>query len=204
MEVLTFTPAYTDTPPWAINIYDLFDSNQNSWPTRYDFPSSCGNENLTIQSGKLVWNLQGAPNCFVYELPETGELSDFSYFVDVQRISGSDKSDYGIVYRQKGALCYFFGVLDNSQEYGFLVHRQDGWKNLINWQSSTTIRPNAVNRIGVVARGAEFQFFINATMVAKYSDDTLSNGAVGIGAEPRLSGTQLMLAYDNFQLNGNR
>ena len=204
IEVLTFTPAYMDTPPWAINIYDLFDSNQNSWPTRYDFPSSCGNENLNIQSGRLVWNLQGAANCFVYELPETGAFSDFSYFVDVQRLSGSANSDYGIVYRQKGALCYFFGILDNSQEYGFLVHQQDGWKNLINWKSSSLIRPGAVNRIGVVASGAEFQLFINATMVATYSDDTLSIGAVGIGAEPHLSGTQLQLAYDNFELNGNR
>ena len=199
----THTPINTPTPTWGVNIFDSFDSDENNWPTKV-FLDSCGREIMQIQNGKLVWNLKNSKDCYYWEISETGAFTDFNYSIDVQQITGLAESNYGIIFRDQGdSGQYFFDITNDYQEYAFFLYQQDSWTTLIDWTSSPSIRPGDVNRIGVVAQDSVFQFYINGTMVATFSDDTLSSGAVGVAADPGSSGTELILEYDNFELHGN-
>lgn len=204
LSILLSTRTHSPTPGWEVNINDPFDSNENSWPAKANFRYSCGVEDMYIQDGKLVWKLATAVDCFWWELPELEAFSNFSYFVDIERISAPADSDYGIVFReQENGSLYSFLISDLTQTYAFFLYQQESWKTLINFTSNNSIKSNDVNRIGVIARGSEFQLFINGTIIATYSDFTLSSGAVGVAVEPRGSGAETILEFDNFELNAN-
>jgi hypothetical protein len=59
--------------------------------------------------------------------------------------------------------------------------------NLIAWTSDSNIRPgaNAVNRIGVLAKGSQFTLFINGKQVGETTDGSFGTGGFGILIGPR-------------------
>jgi hypothetical protein len=197
----TPTATFTPTPDWAVKIEDAFDSNKNSWPIIDSASYSCGVENMHIQYGKLMWNMAASQNCFWYELPKTGVFGDFSFFIDVQRTFGPEDNDFGVVFHELNGQYYYFGITDSYQQYAVSIYQNNTWTDWIFWTYSTAIRPNAVNRIGIVARGSEYQFFINGVMVADKSDTSLPSGEIGVAAEARDPGTELRLEWDNLELN---
>jgi hypothetical protein len=198
------TPIYTSTPEWAININDTFDSNKYSWPMIDNVSYSCGIENMYMQDGKLIWDLAASKSCSWNEIPKkTGIFGDFSFFIDVQRISGPTNSDYGVIFRDLSGQHYFFTITDSLQQYSLSIYQQNNWSSLINWTPSSAIRNDAVNRLGVVFRGSQIQLFINGTMVASYSNDVLPSGGIGVIADTGDSGTELKLEYDNLELGWN-
>jgi hypothetical protein len=54
--------------------------------------------------------------------------------------------------------------------------------NLIAWTSNSHIKPgaNAINRVGVLAKGSHFTLFINGTQIGEVTDSSFSSGGFGI------------------------
>ena len=207
----TRTPTRTSTPaispvqtlssPTQIKIYDTFVSYANGWPYRDNYSDDCGVENFNIQVGILKWDLVNKNDCLWYEKPQLGVLGDFNYFIDVRHISGDPTDDYGVIFHDQGSEYYYFGISEGNQDFLFSIYTQGAWKSLVDWTDSSVIRNGEVNRIGVIAKGPIYQFYINDSMVATYDDDTLLYGENGVAAEPR--GQEMVLEYDNFELTAN-
>lgn len=54
--------------------------------------------------------------------------------------------------------------------------------NLIAWTSNSNIKPgaNAVNRVGVLAKGSHFVLYVNGVQIGEISDATYANGGFGL------------------------
>src|SRR5574341_311519 len=60
------------------------------------------------------------------------------------------------------------------------LHSTDGWEVLIDWTPHPAISADSPNRLEVIGQGMYFTFNINNAFVADYSDERLSQGAVGL------------------------
>ena len=199
----SLTPTDTLDPAWSVHINDNFDTNRFYWPlVGYDL-GTCSSGTLKIENGKLIWSLNSPVGCSASETPSFGNLGDFRFFVDIRRTSKTDNSDYGISFRSQGGEYYYFGFSEDQMAYRISKVSQGILTDLVAWRPTTAIRSGDVNRIGVVAQGSIFTFYINGIPVDSYFDSVLSWGGVGIAASLPSGGSSMTLEVDNLELNAN-
>lgn len=183
---------------WRVVLKDTFDSNKNNWyvkPTDDEYAKTI----YEIKNGKYTWDstaYQGVINQI--SIGDTS-LSDFYLSVDIQQVSGPNSADYGVTFREDtNSNFYYFGI-DGRGEYGFSLYNKD-WSTLINWTSSSLIRPGQANRITVLAEGSHFTFFINDQYLTEMSDDTLKNGTTALAIEEANKDDHAVFEFDNVEL----
>jgi hypothetical protein len=94
--------------------------------------------------------------------------------------------EYGIVFRATARTdadtCYVFGITSDGK-YRFRKEVEGKWaaSSLIPPTASQYINPGqAKNRLGVLAKGTSFSFYINGELVNTFNDVSITQGAVGI------------------------
>jgi hypothetical protein len=108
--------------------------------------------------------------------------------------------EYGLIFRQTSDDDYYLFEVNGSNEYALYLHSLDGWEVLIDLTAHPAISTNSPNKFEVIAKGAYFAFNINDTFVADYSDERLSQGAVGILVGLTNSGEEATWEFDDFEL----
>ena len=190
---------------WQIKVEDDFSSNTNGWPVGFD-QGQYGSSNLSIQNGKLVWEVTSVDNCWYWWYPDLPTVSDFDASMDVQRTEGSTTGDYGMVVRLNGDQnsFYYFGINDTNQEYAFFLYQNDNWTTIHDWTYNSSIGSGKINRIGVNAIGSRFVFSINGNEVGNADNARLASGQLGILAKLYDSAENIKVECDNLVLQGNR
>lgn len=131
--------------------------------------------------------------------------TDFNVQVDVQLISGSLDSSYGILIRkQEGGAFYRFSVTGSGL---FGVERRDGAGNWVNynssnrWERATALNTglNAPNRLRVSAIGSIIIFSVNDAVLFRDDsfDTSLSTGTLALSAGT-FGQPGVLVAFDNF------
>lgn len=132
----------------------------------------------------------------------TGPIVDFAVEVGVtQRLTLTPRVRVQWLQGRnpEGYIASYYGVVfrspDEDNGYAFLVSTNGHymvWKFqegedfvLIPWTSSDLIRcgreiGDFVNRLGIVAHGADFEFYINGTLVNTVTDDSFGSGYLGV------------------------
>jgi hypothetical protein len=166
-------------PTWT----DPMDKGSN-WPTGSDSYSS-----IDFQNGFMVLTGLTKDNGWRLAINDV----DNAYFETTAKFGavckGMDR--WGMMFRvpdrataDKG---YWFNITCDGK-YAFQkwnANPPDGEKtvtNLIAWTSSNSIQTgaNAVNRIGVLAKGGQYRFYINGQQVGQASDNSFLNGGYGV------------------------
>ncbi len=167
--------------------------NGNNWPkgsdlyTAIDFQNGYMDLTGLSDKGDNGWRLaiNDLDNAYIEATAKFGGVC-----------SGLDK--WGIVFRSPDRSTadrgYWFNITCDGK-YAFQkwnANPPDGEKsvtNLIAWTTDSNIRPgaNAVNRIGVLAKGTQFTFFINGQQVASATDASFGSGGFGILIGPRVT-----------------
>ena len=105
-----------------------------------------------------------------------------------RKLGGPAGGGSGVIVRAQGTLngtsqggrYYVFEVGDRG-EVGAWRRDDDHWVDLQSWTPSSAVQAGtAENRIEVEARGTQFTFKVNDTVVAQVSDTALNAGAVGV------------------------
>lgn len=101
--------------------------------------------------------------------PASPRFTDFDMTVDATATAGPDNNGFGVVFRLSDDLQSFYLFLISSDGYYSLERRTSGNIKLIsNWVKSPVINlgMGAKNQIRVVARGDQFEFFVNGQRAA--------------------------------------
>lgn len=151
----------------------------------------------------------GSGNRGAYSLADH-RFSDFDFRVDARAIDSPLDNAYGIIFRAQDRQNYYLFQV-SSDGYYRVVRVLDGdERELSTWVDMPIVRQglNATNQLRVVARGSEFQFYINGEqvqlcipndpsaistyyldtclegeMLDTLVDDTISEGKLGVSAQ---------------------
>lgn len=166
------------TPTWT----DSMTSGGN-WPTANDEYSTIAFNNgdmvLTALSNLYAWRLASTPSLTNFYLEMTGKFD-----------ACANNDSYGMMFRVPvlalanqgyffGITCtgsYFFKIWDGT------VLPKGTLTDVISLKQTAAIQtgPNQVNRIGVLAKGSNFKFYINGILVHEIADTTYSQGFFGM------------------------
>ncbi|MGI6249901.1 MAG: hypothetical protein ACOYKD_00845 [Anaerolineaceae bacterium] len=100
--------------------------------------------------------------------------------ITMPNCSGKDR--FGLVVRNSTNTFYFMGVTCDGT-WGFSYYtKENSIINILDYQTSDKLSPaGSFNRIGILARGSDFDFYINGHKVGSASDNNLPNaGTWGI------------------------
>ncbi|MBN2388948.1 MAG: hypothetical protein JXB85_18175, partial [Anaerolineales bacterium] len=125
--------------------------------------------------------------------------------IDIERISGSPDVEYGVIFRYFSDDSYYtFMLNDSSQTFSVWINRNGEWYSLHDWSYNRSIQANAVNRLGISARGSRFVFFINGENVSTRSGTGPLSGRIGVTISAPNTGDSAVLRFANLELQGSR
>jgi len=171
------------------NFTSGFNGNKIGWAK---FKNSGGTWNT---SGNFVWT-NGAPNAWspFYRQASGGKYNDFDYTVRIRRLGGTYNSKYpahclmarmgnfvsGVYYWYPG---YRF-CINNSGKYEIYYKGMSGSDSHVikdwTWTGAINSGSGAWNILRVRAVGENFWFYINGTLMKKFSSDAKDRGYVGV------------------------
>ena len=187
--------------PWTAAVVEPFEVRTGQFDTGSNSSRDL-DESLTISGGKYRWALDCVDNEFgcissTY-LKTLDNTTDFQLGVEARRIEGPLDGQYGLRFRDDGSSYFEFLIADTGT---FWVLRWDGREIEYYYldRPSALIVPGGVNRLGVIAEGPDFSFYINGLQVAKIVEPLLPAGSFGLSAS--FAGAQQgTFEFDNFRV----
>jgi hypothetical protein len=189
-------------PTWHRVFCEQFVDNNNKWDVgKVEYEG--GGITQKVAGGKYLWEEEKVDDYFGYSswLDSIYVVDDFYLSVEAQRISGDEaQACYGLIFRaQKGD--YYTFVICDDQFYSIWIELENEAEILVHWTSSTTIKPNKVNKLAVLAKGNHFDFFINNELVKSLDNTQFESGIVGLRADIYESNVNsATFEFDNFIL----
>ena len=169
---------------WPIVVADAFDEQDNGW--QYGpLTDSIADANLSVVDGRYHWEILPR-HSVLWQSPAdpTRSASDLYAAVDARQITGTTRSDYGLVFRVTGQDYYYYQVSPSAQQFAFNLQFGGQWIPLIDWTDAPTpIETETLNRLAVAAEGSRFTLYLNGEMAGTATDDHLSDGSAGVGVQ---------------------
>jgi hypothetical protein len=185
---------------WPLVLQDTFENSNTGWWTG-SYEDEFEISSREIADGKYTWRMEIIQDdVFHWYTPPIDPISDFYLTVTVKQIGVvGDNGMYGLVLRREGDNFYSFEIKDN-QTFKFRLRYNGEWEELIDWTSSSSIRPDEANRLTVIADGSHFWLYINDNYVGGRSDERRSIGNVGLKVALLSAGDESIFEFDNFEL----
>ncbi|MBI1983136.1 MAG: hypothetical protein HYS61_02945 [Acidobacteria bacterium] len=188
---------------WPLVVRDSLESNNTGWSLgdyQYSEKDSQQKGTRSLSDGAYRWSAQFIKRGLIYEHPLIDPVSDFYLSVEARMNSvPNEGAAYGLTFRRSGPNLYYF-VVANTGDF-LLARDMDGaTKVLLPWTRAKSIKPQAVNRIVIIAVGEQFSFYINDQPVALFSDASMRSGNVGLTIEGHIDGARATVDFDNFEL----
>ena len=165
---------------------DDFSDNDEHWPIE-TVEDEYMDGSLAVKDGLYVWDIQKVKQPFVYWAnfrSGYGVAEEFDLYVDSKIASvGSGEVCSGFVFRtasldwEEGG--YTFAVCNNSY-FDINYYEKGEWTAISDFTSSTSIRSDDWNRLGIRARGNHYTFFINNEKVYEMTDNRLVRGGLAL------------------------
>jgi len=132
-----------------------------------------------------------------------GEITttDFLLEVDTQYVDGPADAEYGVIFRQVDADNYYFFAISRSGSYR-LWRLEDGeWTTMVEWTETDAIdtSEDALNRLGVLAEGAQLTLLVNDVALTQLEDETFASGKVAL-ALGTFDEAGAEVAFDNLDI----
>ncbi len=187
----------TQAAKWTTIFSETFDKNSHGWLTG---PSDDDYAKMDFEVQDGVYRVDAtAHKGFAQRLPiNTRSLTDFFLSADVSQVSGTARSQGGLVFRQDTQGNYYlFAISNNPAQYSLDKYVDGQWSQIINWSPATALVPGKPNRMAVLAEGDTFLLFINDQFVAEAQDSTLKKGITGLAMGIYEADLQAAFEFDN-------
>jgi hypothetical protein len=191
-------PSITGDSPadWPVVFSEPFDNNENGWdigPVKTKYWEVATSISGGVFHLSLITMVPG-PWAFY---PLLGELRDFFVSIGIRKINGTRSADFGLLFREAEGSHYYFRINPESRTYNVTLLFNSKWTDVINWKQYKRIFPYGVNRIAVMAEGAQYIFFINGEEVDRMEDPARRTGRIGAGITLYNSGDRIKLEADD-------
>ncbi len=178
---------------WSENFNDgvannFYDDDSGNW-------SVSGNEFIMIQGDATNFPWSGAYYNRVY--------TDFSYAIDVKRVSGPTTKSQALLFRGVDTgNTYMFNIADDTVDaYYSLWVRSGGldYKMLVGWTTTPHVSMglNVWNTLQVVCIGPTIALYANGNLLTTVNDNTYTSGKVGVGSYADADGYEVH--FDNLK-----
>jgi hypothetical protein len=103
--------------------------------------------------------------------------------VDVQQAAGDPTAEYGVRFRQSGPGDYLMFSISGSGYYRLLQVKDNVYRSLTPWTFDVRVKtgPDALNRLRVVAQGANISGFVNDARLVTAKDEIDIGGQLTLG-----------------------
>lgn len=195
----------SDFSQWDTLLFDNFLSNEdNNWLVGSQSSEYFEPMNRVIADGRYRWeaNVSRANSISKVWLGDY-QVSDFHLIVNSKHILGTRaNSAWGVIFRLQDNYNYYWFRMTDSKFFGVAVAEAGQWRDLVQWTRTEAIKPNGVNQLEVIARGAHFVFLINGQIVSEADDDRFAQGLVGVAIEGYTQGEKIVFDFLDFTLRG--
>lgn len=162
-------------------LYDDFINNHRGWWTGNANADVSRWTEAKIEKGEYIVLTHKKDTAWRVTCKDCGNLDDGFYEVSTRYVSGPTNYGYGLVVRGDSGMDhgYLFSI---SADGSFRIAKDvtDTVVSLVRWTNDPVIQVKDVNRLGVLARGSSFEFFINGKSVARISDSSFTQGYIGL------------------------
>jgi len=193
-----------DAMKWSV-LAERFNDNRSQWLVRTTTQTEGSPAlNYTIDK-KYRWEiLSGVGFVEQMTLPKYDRVKDFYITVDIQKIRGSDETPYGILFRSGidetvGEMNYYGFAINNFGEYTIFRGNNFTRIDLQAQKLSPHINLAEINKLGVLALGDRFIFFINDVYITEILETTYDEGNIGFWALSSPN-EDLIIEFDNLYL----
>lgn len=195
----TFAASMRPSAPVSVGnllLADDFANNNNGWWSGALGAEGATSDEGNIANGEYTIVQHKAKSSWSVTCDVCDDLGDFYYETTARYVSGPNDYGYGLIVRGDRALDnkYIFEI-DASGSFTILKMVGGKYVTLTDWTSSSAIQKNAANRLGVMARGTSFEFFINGKSVQKVNDVSFARGYVGLS----VGTTDLKIAFSQLR-----
>jgi hypothetical protein len=194
LEVGGCTPTAIQPKNGNIILIDDFSSNINNWNV---WENEAGSAVSYFQQG-LVF-IVNIPQYDYISIPN-GTFSDVRIEATVNKLTGPDDNDFGIICRYQNEKNYYGFIISSDGYYG-IIKVKDGKYDLLNsknLQFSPMIQTgNEYNHLRMDCIGNKISSYVNETKLAEVTDPDFLNGRVGLMAGS-FSNPGVAILFDNF------
>lgn len=169
---------------WPVVVADAFDEQAHGW--QYGaLTNDIADATLTLSGGRYRWGMAPRNSVLWWSLADPAQMTTSLYAaVEARQITGTIRSDFGLVFRLTGEDYYYYQISPSYQQFAVNLQYAGQWIPLINWtEAPTPIETETLNRLAVVAEGPRFTFYLNGETVGSVTDDHLPEGSVGVGVQ---------------------
>ncbi len=162
-------------------LYDDFANNAHGWWTGNASADVSRLKEARIQNGEYIVLTHKKDTSWRVTCEDCGTFDDVYYEANVRYVSGPTDFGYGLIVRGDSGMDsgYLFSI---SADGSFRIAKDvtDTVVALVRWTNDPVIQVKGTNRLGVLARGSAFEFFINGKSVARISDSARTRGYIGL------------------------
>jgi hypothetical protein len=173
-------PTASSLVPGTLLYEDDFEDPESGWDAHND------GDTLSIYSGGEYRLAVYTDSYVVWTTPEPAlDLSDFAIEVEARQVEGPLDNNLGLLVRYQENVDDFYWFQISSDGYFSVDLREGGdWQSLIGWEASPAIEQglDVTNRLRLVCRSNEFNFYVNDSLVTTLVDDAYATGNIGLAA----------------------
>lgn len=185
---------------WPVLISDSFDEDLSTWTTG-ESQDDLGSSQWTIANQRYEWVMQASQSLVWWSSPDMDKVTDFYLSASLEMLDGPDDALSGLVFRVEKSQHYYLFQIDGAQNASVYAYDQEqGWISLAPWSHIPVLAPSSLNTLSVVAKGADFWFFINDQLVFQIFDDRFSSGTIGVMVGLNQAEDRAHWAFDDFEV----
>ncbi len=170
---------------WSTLVYDGFISNHNEWLLGSQNSEYFDPLTRTISEGRYRWEAQTGKASSITTVWLRGyPVADFHLIANCKHILGSRAgSSWGVIFRVQDKDHYYHFHITDERFFSVSLNHVGQWQMMIDWATTTAVKPNGVNQLEVIAYEKRFTFLINGQIVGELADNRLHDGLVGLAVE---------------------
>ena len=171
---------------WTTLLFDNFLSNDdNHWLVGTQSSDYYDPVSRVIADGRYHWEATAKRiNSISRVWLGDYQVSDFHLSVNCKHIAGiRANSAWGLIFRFHDNENYSWFRMTDSKYFAVSVSEDGQWRDTVAWTRTQTVKPNGVNQLEIIARGAHHVFLINGQIVSETDDDKFHRGLVGLAIE---------------------
>lgn len=176
----------------------LFYSEDFNYASEWEWGDGTEVEYL-VENGKLKGEVFGQIVAWTFA---GKSFSDIKIEVDVNKISGSDLNEFGIICNATDNRHFYAFVIGSDQTYQ--IWRQDGDDStqLVEWASSLDINDGTKhNTVTVICNGGSLTLLVNGNELTTVYDTTYTEGDVGVIVGQFEENSTVSVYFDNFNVS---
>ncbi|MGC9333024.1 MAG: hypothetical protein ACP5JJ_02680 [Anaerolineae bacterium] len=175
----TMAPAPTEasSAPGALLYEDDFEDPESGWDVYND------GDTLAIYSSGEYRLAVYEENYVTWANPEPAlDLSDFLLEAEARQVEGALDNNLGLLVRYEDDEHFYWFQISSDGYFSVDLWEEGEWTSLVGWEASPAIQQglDATNRLRLVCRGNEFEFYVNDSLLTTLVEGTYSTGNIGL------------------------